>query len=472
MAGTAVSTHDSVDLDDIQGLIARSYLQLPYASYVLLGIEDAGPARSVLAGWADHVTAARTAPADTAMNIALTSGGVLALTGREALAMGFSEPFATGMATEYRRRLLDDVGANDPVGWQWGGPTTEVVHVVALLFAGSAGQLVELQQNAIASAEAGGMRLVKVLETSKYSDREHFGFRDGISQPVIVEFASQPRDGDVVRIGEFVLGHVNEYGQRTERPLLPPAADPQGILPRDPDGSGAADLGRNGSYLVFRQLRQDVEGFEDYLTQAATVGGRVDEAARELLAAKILGRWRGSGAPLTTSPDYDDPRQADANGFAYHELDAAGLRCPIGAHIRRSNPRDSLPPNPGTADSQKINRLHRLLRRGRGYGPERTDSSDAERGLHFLCFNSNIARQYEFIQHSWLNGPGFAGLVGVEDALTGPRATGACKFVVPSVPARRRYHGLPQFVQVRGGAYLFMPGLRALRYLSSDIANH
>jgi Dyp-type peroxidase family len=471
MAGTAVSTREPVDLDDIQGVIARGYVQLPYASYVLLRIADADSARSVLGGWADHVTPARTAPADTAMNIALTSGGVQALTTRDVLALGFSEPFATGMATPYRSRLLADVCANDPVKWLWGGPTTDAVHVVALLFAGSTGQLAELQQDVITSAEEGGMRLVKVLETSKYSDREQFGFRDGISQPVIAEFASQPREGDVVRIGEFVLGYVNEYDQRTERPLLPPAADPQRILPADPDGSGAADLGRNGSYLVFRQLRQDVEAFEEYLTEATTVGGHTDDGARELLAAKIVGRWRGSGAPLTTSPDYDDPCQAGVNGFAYHELDAAGLRCPIGAHIRRANPRDSLPPNPGTEDSKKINRLHRLLRRGRTYGPERTDSSGEERGLHFLSFNANIARQYEFVQHSWLNGPNFAGLVGSEDALTGPRAAGTARFAVPAVPVRRRYHGLPQFVQVRGGAYLFMPGIRALRYLSSDSTN-
>ena len=466
-----MSTRDSVDLDDIQGLIARGYVQLPYASYVLLGIQHRASARSVLGRWVEQVTLAREAPAQTAMNIALTFAGVQALTGTDALAMGFSEPFATGMATQYRRRLLADVGANDPVGWQWGGPTTEAVHVVVLLFAGSAGQLVELQQDVITSAEAGGMRLVKVLETSKNSDREQFGFRDGISQPVIAEFASQPREGDVVRIGEFVLGYVYEYDQRTQRPLLSPAADPHRILPADPDGSGGADLGRNGSYLVFRQLRQDVEGFEDYLTEAATVGGCADDAARELLAAKIVGRWRGSGAPLTTSPDDDDLSQAGANGFAYHELDAAGLRCPIGAHIRRANPRDSLPPSPGAEDSKKVNRLHRLLRRGRNYGPGRTDSSGEERGLHFLCFNANIARQYEFVQHSWLNGPSFAGLVGSEDALTGPRAAGPARFAVPAVPVRRRYHGLPQFVQVRGGAYLFMPGIRALRYLSSDSIN-
>ena len=100
-------------------------------------------------------------------------------------------------------------------------------------------------------------------------------------------------------------------------------------------------------------------------------------------------------------------------------------------------------------------------------GPARTESSDAPRGLHFLCLNANIARQYEFVQHSWVNDPNFAGLVGVEDPLIGARATGTTSFVEPAVPVRRRHTGLPQFVQVRGGAYFFLPGIRALRYLSS-----
>ena len=142
------------------------------------------------------------------------------------------------------------------------------------------------------------------------------------------------------------------------------------------------------------------------------------------------------------------------------------MRCPLGAHVRRANPRDSLPPNPGTEESRQVNRRHRLLRRGRNYGPGGTEPSDAPRGLHFLCLNANIARQYEFVQHSWVNDPNFAGMVGVEDPLTGPRA-GTTSFIEPAVPVRRRHTGLPQFVQVRGGAYFFLPGIRALRYLSS-----
>jgi Dyp-type peroxidase family len=464
---------DRLEKDDIQGMLARGYGHLPHASYLLLHIADSACARSVVGEWADRVTPASASPPDTAMNVALTSDGVLTLTGKSALELGFPEPYATGMATAYRSRLLGDVGTNEPGGWEWGGSNTEPVHVVALLFARSEGQLSALQESLIASVGTdGGLRVAKVLETAELTDREPFGFLDGISQPVIAEFASDTRTGDVVKSGEFVLGYVNEYSQRTERPLLPAEADPQRILPRDPDGSGAADLGRNGSYLVFRQLRQDTAAFEDFLARSTTVGGHVDESARERLAAKLVGRWRDSGAPLTMCPDYDDHAYAAANGFGYHEQDADGLRCPVGAHIRRANPRDSLPPSPGTPDSKQVNRRHRLLRRGRVYGPARGDVSDAERGLHFLCLNANIARQYEFVQHSWVNDPNFGRLVGVEDPVIGPRPGGPSSFVEPAVPVRRAYTGLPQFVRTRGGAYFFLPGIRALRYLSSNPPIH
>ncbi len=130
--------------------------------------------------------------------------------------------------------------------------------------------------------EAHGFHVVRSLTTAKLSNREPFGFRDGISQPILAgPAAGRAGRATCVKDGEFVLGYVNEYGQRTERPLLTAGADPHGILPRDPDGSGMADLGRNGSYLVFRQLRQDLTGFEAYLDRAATVGDRVDPQARD-----------------------------------------------------------------------------------------------------------------------------------------------------------------------------------------------
>jgi Dyp-type peroxidase family len=450
---------EPLELDDLQGLIARGYGKLPAASYVLLHVEVAGRARNLLHGLVDvgSVTSAEQSRPARAMNVALTAEGIRVLTESSALPAGFAEPFTSGMVNDYRSRLLGDVGANDPAGWNWGGPRTDDVHVAMLLYAGEQSELDRWRDSLIEDLEAHGLRVLAVLDTDTLSDREPFGFRDGISQPILAGLPAAAEASDVVRDGEFVLGHVDEYDQRTERPLVAPTADPHGLLPRDPDGSGGADLGLNGSYLVFRQLEQDVAGFWAYLDDLATVGGQVDERMREYAAAKIVGRWRESGAPLTLTPDRDDPAFEAANEFGYAELDPDGRRCPVAAHVRRANPRDSLPPEPGTPASRAVNRRHRLLRRGRAYG----------NGLHFQCLNTNPARQFEFVQHSWVNDPGFAGLVGVEDPLVGPRVDGPSAFLVPGDPVRRRYEGLPRFVTVRGGAYFFLPGLRALRYLTA-----
>ena len=466
--------NDQLVLDDIQGLVARGYGRLPHAAYVLVRIDEPGPARNLIDGLLDVgslTTASQSAP-HRALNLAFTAAGIRRLTESTALPEGFSEPYLSGMVTDYRSRLLGDVGANVPTAWEWGGPTTDEVHAVLLLFAPDQGGLGAWHDSLVTDVQARGFHVVRSLTTAKLSNREPFGFRDGISQPIMAGLGGKGREGDVVKDGEFVLGYVNEYGQRTERPLLTAGADPHGILPRDPDGSGMADLGRNGSYLVFRQLRQDLTGFEAYLDRAATVGDRVDPQARDWLAAKLVGRWRGSGAPLTLAPEHDDPAYEAANDFGFHALDQDGLRCPVGAHIRRANPRDSLPPDPGTPVSREVNRRHRLLRRGRAYGPDEDPAddehrSDAEHGLHFQCLNTNLARQFEFVQHSWLNDPGFDGLAGVEDPVVGPRISGPGRFDVPAQPVRRRYEGLPQFVTVRGGAYFFLPGIRALRFLAA-----
>ena len=188
----------------------------------------------------------------------------------------------------------------------------------------------------------------------------------------------------------------------------------------------------------------------------------------------MVGRWPG-GAPLVLAPDGDDRRLASENDFDYHEPDPFGERCPIGSHIRRANPRDSLDPDPGSRASVTVGKRHRILRRGRGYGTRigveealsGDDESGESRGLHFLCLNANIARQFEFIQHSWINDPKFSGLYDDPDPLVGARAGGACVFTAQGRPVRTRLGGLPEFVSVRGGAYLFLPGIRAVHYLAS-----
>jgi Dyp-type peroxidase family len=254
---------------------------------------------------------------------------------------------------------------------------------------------------------------------------------------------------------------------------LPASAPGAGALPRDPAGSGRADLGRNGTYLVVRQLRQDVAGFWRYLESATRhPDGSADAAAKIRLGARLVGRWPG-GAPLVLSPDRDDPALSSATDFGYYAADPDGLRCPIGAHVRRTNPRDSLDPDPGSQKSIDIGNRHRLLRRGREYGPVASADQLAsgvddgiERGLHFLCLSANIARQFEFIQHTWVNNPKFSGLYQDADPLVAARRDGADCFTIPGQPVRTRLTALPQFVTTRGGAYFFLPGLKALRYLA------
>jgi deferrochelatase/peroxidase EfeB len=172
-----------------------------------------------------------------------------------------------------------------------------------------------------------------------------------------------------------------------------------------------------------------------------------------------VGRWP-NGAPLIRSPEHP----ADDNDFGYAEGDAAGLGCPLGAHIRRANPRDVLDPEAGPEQSLRSVNRHRLLRRGRAYG----DPSDpGERGIHFICLNANISRQFEFVQHTWLNNPKFAGLYDDTDPLVATHQGDAGRtFTVQARPLRQCVTGLPAFVSVRGGAYFFLPGIRALRFLA------
>jgi deferrochelatase/peroxidase EfeB len=323
--------------------------------------------------------------------------------------------------------------------------------------------------------------------------KEPFGFTDGISQPQLDWDLSLPA-GDRTQfdyanmscLGEFLLGYPNEYGLYTPRPLLDPSRDVKGLLPRAPEEPARADLGRNGSYLVVRQLRQDVSGFWRALDRYA--GG--DAAMRERLAAAMVGRTR-PGQPIV------DPSSASLNDFTY-AADPDGIRCPIGAHIRRTNPRNAdLPAGPPGILSRLIRtlgfdaaargrdlvsstRYHRLLRRGREYGTAvsidqslRGAAAEVETGLHFMCLNANIQRQFEFVQNAWIISNRFNGLHDESDPLLGNRRPGpgatpsdGYSMPQPDGPARR-LSAVPQFVTVSGGAYFFLPGIRALRFLAS-----
>lgn len=479
---------DTLDLKNIQGIIVYGYGKLAAACFVLLQITDAGAAKNWLGKVADNITNAQTNPSEmdqeTCLNIAFTNAGLKALgLDEQALAM-FSNEFQQGMtATDHRRRLLGDLGESAPEYWEWGGLNTQSVHILLMLYAIDEATLNDFYEAQANDFDSSGVKQISKLDTYRVPKRrEHFGFRDDVADPVIAGTNRQATLENTINAGEFILGYPNGYGQYTNTPLVKAEQDKHGLLPPDPSGSGKRDLGRNGSYLVFRQLSQDVRLFWQHLDELTkNPDGSTNPDARLRLAAKMVGRWP-SGAPLIESPTQDKPELAENNDFLYHEKDPNGFKCPFGAHIRRVNPRDSLEPDPGSQETlERVNR-HRILRRGRTYGKpiaesmEPTDilsaeDSGGERGIHFICFNANISRQFEFIQHTWINNPKFNGLYSDDDPLIGDRdqegVGGKGTFTQQATPVRKCVNGLPRFVQVRGGAYFFMPGISAVRYLAS-----
>ena len=481
-------TTDQIELDDIQGLVLRSYLHLAAAAYVLLRIGDAAGARRWVDERASQVapaSAGRSDLAQTAVHLAFTHSGLKALELDASALRTFSREFQEGMATSHRRRILGDWGESAPETWRWGGEGTEgAVDVLLMLFARDATRLDQLLVEQRASWTACGLREVVVLDSVILPDqKEHFGFHDGIAQPVLTgtpKAATAP-EGSRVAAGEFVLGYPNEYGKIPESPAVDPLPGAPAL--RAHTEPGKQDLGRNGTYLVFRQLHQDVSGFWRSMAERTRTNGSTDPRQAVWLASKMVGRWP-NGAPLAIYQESEPALapNADRDGFLYHEADPHGYGCPVGAHIRRTNPRDSLTPDP--EDSLTVSRHHRLLRRGRSYGPPRVESMRVEdvmaveddrvdRGLHFICLNSDIARQFEFVQHTWVTSPKFEGAYTEPDPLVGnhapiPEVTSrqADTYTVPQAPVRRRETELETFVRTRGGAYFFLPSLSALRFLA------
>lgn len=485
----------AIEWRDVQALVRRGLGNMPHASYALLQIKDNAAARRWLGALADEITTGdvvadkpdkSSAPPDRYVNVALTHTGLekLGLTDEEL--KRFPREFREGMAPKpsngngasRRSGMLGDVGPNDPRKWTWGGhkPHTSV-DILLMTFSTSAAAAAAAQAELFGSggdpSECGLHLHVAMAGYLPEDGKEHFGFRDGISQPVIRGSARARRLGtkeaklSLVNPGELVLGYPNE------RELLPPSPsiDP-GRGAGLPEGPFGPDLGRNGTYLVFRQLKQDVDAFNKFLDdESVEYRNMVDKEWKESLAAKLVGRWK-NGAPLTRFPDadtysveygtYDNPHDnPNTNEFFFSTEDPDGLRCPIGSHIRRANPRDSLGSLPRMAlrDSKR----HRILRRGRNYGSK--EGSD-EKGLLFICLNTSIATQFEKIQHDWLNNPQFAGLFDERDPLLGQRSDGGRAMTLQSRPANLRFPSLGEFITVRGGAYFFLPSIRALRWLA------
>lgn len=477
-----------IDFGDIQGLVVRGYGTLHAAGYLLLRIHDRARSLAWLRDLLGAVTYADIRPDEWAVNLAVTHHGLVNLGIEQGVLESFSNEFRSGMATPHKRRILGDIDESAPEHWLWGGPETTQVDLLLMVFARDDTMLNDRVERFREEIAEQGLELIAYLDTFTLPDfhehsglREHFGFRDSIGQPYIAEFDRHGRHRpDPVPLGEFLLGYPNGYERYTDRPLVEPGQDPHDLLPLDPEGSTRKDLGLNGTYLVFRQISQDVPRFWQTMVQQAQLHPDWEPIK---LASKMVGRWP-SGTALVQSPDADQPELEDKDDFLYHDADAGGLKCPLGAHIRRTHPRDSLEPEPGGEKSIAFSNRHRLLRRGRVYGLpydismdptsilENLDREDepVSRGLHFICLNANIGRQFEFVQHTWANNPNFNGLYHDPDPIIGARSAYGRpqdQFTIQRNPARCRLHGLPAFTQTRGGGYFFLPGGRALRYLLS-----
>ena len=402
---------------------------------------------------ADVITAERwDVKPDSGINLAFSCEGLRALgVGDDSLA-GFPAEFRDGMAS--RAELLGDVGESAPEHWEACFRRRDA-HVLVMISAKDAAALAERDRAIRELVERRGGASVVVTQVGGVlpTGREHFGYADGFSQPAIEgsRFDDHPGAGAPAKngewrpiaAGEFILGYPDEQG------TLPAAPRPD-------------ELSRNGSYVVYRKLRQDVAAFRRQLEQAAALypGGE------ELLAAKLVGRWR-DGTPLDSSPHAEDPAvvadKTRNNAFDYGR-DPEGLRCPVGSHIRRMNPRLSMP-----FEGKLVNR-HRLIRRGITYGemlPEGAEDDGADRGVIFMTVQASLARQFEFVQAQWANTGNPFRLGDDQDPIIGPMDNESInKMTVPGRPPF--FCGpLSRVVTMRGGEYYFAPGINGLRHLAA-----
>jgi deferrochelatase/peroxidase EfeB len=253
-----------------------------------------------------------------------------------------------------------------------------------------------------------------------------------------------PGQGRPIKAGEFILGYPGEAGV--------PVPMPQPDI-----------LGRNGTYVGFRKYQTRVGAFNRFLHASGST-----EAERELVAAKLVGRWR-SGAPLALAPEVDNPALgADPhrnNDFNYAD-DPQGRKVPLGAHIRRLNPRDTQ-----LTRLTDVN-LHRLIRRGVAYGKPydanelSTADDEVPRGAIFLFISARAMATLEFLQQEWINDGSFIGVGDERDPIIGRHEEGEA-FTIPKQPVRRRLHSIETFNVLRGGEYFFMPSISALNWLAN-----
>jgi Dyp-type peroxidase family len=429
--------------EEIQSPILRRRPAPYIGCHVLLHFADRAQARAFLGRLLPHiVSAADYASAETWAAIAFTYTGLRALGVPQASLDSFPSAFREGMAA--RAASFEEAEDSLPAHWEQPYGTGQI-HAALTLLAVSESQFEE--KVGLARQQLHDLPAVRVLRREDFAQveggRTPFGYKDGISFPTITGNDASPilSPEPSIAAGEFVLGYPGESGRSVPVP--------------QPD-----ILGRNGTFAGLRKLHSHVAAFRRFLRDNA-----IAPLTSDSLAAKLIGRWR-SGAPLMLAPDEDRPELGSdlqqMNNFLYNE-DPKGLRCPLGAHVRRMNPRDSQ-----LTVLDNVN-LHRIIRHGNAYGPplqEGVFEDDGQsRGIFFIFLSATAPETYEFLKKHWIQDGNFLGLDTQRDPIAGSH-DGTGMFTIPMRPVRRRIRMLESFTRTRGGEYGFMPSLSALRWLS------
>src|SRR5882757_1409540 len=435
-----------LEFDDIQHILLTRTPAIT-GRYEFLSFDTPAGGSAWLTELLDKVQSATDAQAtmdssDRWVTLAFTWNGLRALGVPEDSLATFPDEFCEGMAA--RADILGDTGTNAPEHWV-GGLAGDDVHAIAILFSRTDEQCKRsIEEHDKLLARTDGVRSVSHLDLNatppfNYA-HDHFGFRDRLSQPVIEGSGEDPTPGSggPLKSGEFILGYPDEEGLVADLPQ-------------------PGELSRNGSYMAYRRLREHVGQFRGYLAEHADSADQ-----QELLAAKLMGRWK-SGAPLVLATQHDDPELgADPmrnNDFNYKEMDPFGYAVPLGSHIRRLNPRDT---------AVNMNR-RRMIRRGATYGealPDGAPDDGADRGIAAFIICASLVRQFEFAQNVWINDKTFHELGNERDPICGTQDD-TMDFTVPKRPIRKVHKGIPAFTTLKGGAYFFLPGLNGLRHLAS-----
>jgi Dyp-type peroxidase family len=461
-----------LDRQDVQGFIIKGY-GYPLTRVLLLSFPDEARGKSFLRWVSPQITSAcpwsRGAKPEPLVNLGLTYRGlqviglqaVLQKNVNRKLVLAPSPPLHNPFPLEFRQppseQTLGDKSDQDKPETWWNGKGNDAIfpllHAALFVYAKTTAVLDASVAQILAKAgELGVEQLVTGADglplggPALSGRRVHFGYVDGVGQPDVDWDNSTPVAGKVAR-RHFLLGE--------------PTSDVQS----SPDPVQTLDFFVNSGYAAFRWMSQDVPAFEEYLTQnGPKLAPHLPLAdARELLAAKLIGRWR-SGAPLVVSPNQDDPSLANVNQFKYEPQDSDGMRCPFSAHIRVTNPRDEQ-----LKDNAKDDGVPPLLRRGLSYGPEwiRGTNDNADRGLLGLFLCVSLERQFQKIMR-WMNvndfSPVFDSILPtpVDPLSTIVGRVPGQQYLIPTAAGPVSIPLARSFVRSRGTAYFLLPGITTL----------